>query len=122
MPLNFSKVMVKNIEIIKKAKAEEKNPIVMSKQGPFIGTFKIYISISKKIKGANTKTLSGTFLTKAFEGPYKNMGKWVKEMKEYAKSKRKEIQTLYFYYTTCPKCAKIYGKNYTVILAKIKEE
>ncbi|MHC4509420.1 MAG: hydrolase [Planctomycetota bacterium] len=26
---------------------------------------------------------------------------------------------MYFFYTTCPKCAKVYGKNYTVLLAKI---
>jgi hypothetical protein len=26
---------------------------------------------------------------------------------------------MYFFYTTCPKCAKKYGKNYVVILAQI---
>jgi len=26
---------------------------------------------------------------------------------------------MYFFYTTCPKCAEFYGKNYTVILAKV---
>jgi len=25
----------------------------------------------------------------------------------------------YFYYTTCPKCAKKYGKNYVVLLAQV---
>jgi hypothetical protein len=25
---------------------------------------------------------------------------------------------MYMWYTTCPKCAKVYGKNYVVILAK----
>jgi hypothetical protein len=29
------------------------------------------------------------------------------------------MQTLYCYYTTCPKCAKKYGKNYVVLLAKV---
>jgi hypothetical protein len=36
--------------------------------------------------------------------------------------KDKEIEKIYFYYTTCPKCAKLYGKNYTVIFAKILEK
>ena len=27
-------------------------------------------------------------------------------------------EKLYFWYTTCPKCAKVYGKNYVVLLAE----
>ncbi|MGE5758418.1 MAG: hydrolase [Sideroxydans sp.] len=30
------------------------------------------------------------------------------------------MRKLYFYYTTCPKCAKKYGKNYVVILAEVE--
>ena len=63
--------------------------------------------------------ISGTFLSKVFEGHYKDAGKWAKEMKDYVNSKGKKIKKLYFFYTTCPRCAKAYGKNYTVILAKI---
>ena len=43
----------------------------------------------------------------------------VKEMKVYVKAKGKEIKKMYFFYTTCPACAKVYGKNYTVILAEV---
>ena len=59
------------------------------------------------------------FLTKVFEGPYQNVGKWAMEMAEYVKGKGKEIKKLYFSYTTCPKCAKAYGKNYVVLFAQI---
>ncbi len=47
------------------------------------------------------------------------MSKWIKEMEEYVKSKGKETKMQYFYYTTCPKCAKKYGKNYVVLLTQI---
>jgi hypothetical protein len=40
-------------------------------------------------------------------------------MKEYVKSKDKKIKKMYFFYTTCPHCAEVYGKNYTVILAEV---
>jgi len=63
--------------------------------------------------------LSGKFLTKVFEGPYQNAGKWAVEMKDYVASKGKELKKLYFSYTTCPKCAKAYGKNYVVLFAQI---
>ena len=43
------------------------------------------------------KKISGTFLTKVFEGPYTKMGKYVEEMESYVKSKNKEINgTLWF--------------------------
>jgi hypothetical protein len=40
-------------------------------------------------------------------------------MKVHVASKQKAMQKLYFFYTTCPKCAKAYGKNYVVLLAQI---
>jgi len=79
----------------------------------------IYIAVSKEVPDSSMVKISGTFLSKVFEGPYSNMGKWVKEMKDYVKSNGKKEEKLYFFYTTCPACAKVYGKNYTVILAQI---
>jgi len=80
----------------------------------------IYIDVAKDVSGAQMAKLSGTFLTKVFEGPYQNAGKWAVEMKEYVKSKGEELKKLYFSYTTCPRCAKAYGKNYVVLFAQIK--
>jgi hypothetical protein len=40
-------------------------------------------------------------------------------MKRFVKSKGKDAKKFYFFYTTCPACAKVYGKNYVVILAEI---
>ena len=79
----------------------------------------IYIAIDEETIGAKMEKISGTFLAKVFEGEYKNMGKWVKEMESYVEAKGQKAKKLYFFYTTCPKCAKIYGKNYVVILAQI---
>jgi hypothetical protein len=79
----------------------------------------VYIAISKDIPGARTATLSGTFLTKVFEGPYRNMRNWIVEMRSFVESKEKTLQKLYFFYTTCPKCSKKYGENYVVILAQL---
>jgi hypothetical protein len=65
-------------------------------------------------------TISGTFLTKVFEGPYQNAGKWAQEMIKFVESRGQTFKKLYFSYTTCPKCAKAYGKNYVVLFAQIK--
>jgi hypothetical protein len=63
--------------------------------------------------------LSGTFLTRVFEGPYANVRRWVEEMHSYVAARHKKLEKLYFFYTTCPQCAKCYGKNYVVLLAQI---
>lgn len=118
MPLNFGQVMVKNMEKIKAADALVPEPLMLSDEKSLWGS-DIYIAVSKEVLGAEVVKISGTFLSKVFEGPYQNIGKWVKEMETFVKSKDKELKKLYFFYTTCPKCAKFYGKNYIVILAQI---
>jgi len=118
IPLNFGKVMIKNMEMIQKADALAPEPLLLSDESSAWGA-DIYIAVSKDVPGAEMARISGTFVTKVFEGPYKNAGKWAKEMKAYMQAKAKEIKKMYFFYTTCPKCAKVYGKNYTVILAEV---
>jgi hypothetical protein len=118
IPLNFGKVMVKNMERIVKANALAPEPLLLSDENSLWGA-DVYIAVSKEVPGAEMARISGTFLTKVFEGPYKNIRKWVKEMMGYVQSKRNSPQKLYFFYTTCPKCAEYYGKNYTVLLAKV---
>lgn len=118
IPLNFGKVMVKNMERIKEFDALAPEPLMLSDEKSLWGA-DIYIAVSREVPQAKMEKISGTFLTKVFEGPYKNAGKWAKEMKAYVKSKSREIKKIYFFYTTCPKCAEFYGKNYTVLLAMV---
>jgi len=105
--------------LIKKANAGAPYQLMLTDEKSSWGS-DIYIDVIKEVPGAQMAKLSGTFLTKVFEGPYQNAGLWAKEMVEYVKGKGKELKKLYFSYTTCPKCAKAYGKNYVVLFAQIK--
>jgi len=118
IPLNMGNKIVKNMELIEKAKAKASYQLMLTDEKSMWGA-DIYIDVSKKVSGAQMATLTGTFLTKVFEGTYQNVGKWAEEMKVYVKNKNKEIKKLYFSYTTCPKCAQAYGKNYVVLFAQI---
>ncbi len=118
IPLNFGKVMKRVSGKINAEDAMGQEPIVLTDENSLWGA-DIYVDSTKEIPNAEMATISGTFLTKVFEGSYKDMSKWIEQMKEHVKSKGKETKKLYFYYTTCPKCAKAYGKNYVVILAQI---
>jgi len=118
IPLNFAKVMVRNMERISGAGALPPMPLMLSDENSLCGA-DIYIAVAKDVPDAQMARISGTFLTKVFEGPYKDVRNWTGQMKEYVESKKREIEKMYFFYTTCPKCAEHYGKNYTVILAKV---
>ena len=118
IPLNMGKKIVKNMALIEKAGAKGEQ-LMFSDEKSLWGS-DIYIDATREVAGARMATISGTFLTKVFEGPYQNAGKWAKDMAEYVKSKNKNLKRIYFSYTTCPACAKAYGKNYVVLFAEVE--
>ncbi|MHC4398465.1 MAG: hydrolase [Planctomycetota bacterium] len=118
IPLNFGSVMRRNVSRIEAAEAKPERMIVLSDENSLWGA-DAYLEVTQDVPGARMASISGTFLTKAFEGHYKNIRSWMKAMAEHVESQGREIKKLYFYYTTCPRCAKKYGKNYVVLLAKV---
>jgi hypothetical protein len=78
-----------------------------------------YIHVTKKVPNAENVKLSGKYISKVFDGPYSSVPKWVKEMNMYLSKKHEKSKRYYFYFTTCPKCAKKYGHNYVVAFAQV---
>jgi hypothetical protein len=118
IPLNYGAVMTRSTRAVEAAGATTATRIILTDENSLWGA-DVYIETSKDIPDARMATLSGTFLSKVFEGPYKNMRTWINAMNAYVTAQGKQPRKLYFYYTTCPKCAKKYGKNYVVILAEV---
>jgi hypothetical protein len=118
IPMGMGKAVTGQMALIEKSGAKTKQGLMISDGGSLWGS-DMLIAVEKEVPGAENATLSGKFITKVFEGPYKDMGKWAKEMNEYVASKKKEVKKLYFGYTACPRCAKAYGKNYVVIFAEV---
>lgn len=118
MPIGFGSLMRRDMEMIAKASALADEPLMLYDCRGLFGA-DVLIGVKKEVPGAKMAKVSGTFMAKVFEGPFKDTGKWVKEMQAYVKSKGKEMKKLYFFYTTCPKCAKVYGKSYVVLLAQV---
>ena len=65
------------------------------------------------------ETLSGTFVTKAFEGSYCDAPRWIEEMTSFLASRGEQAKKLYFFYASCPDCAKKLGKNQVVLFAQV---
>ncbi len=121
IPMNFGSVFKKTFEAIEKADAhDETNFIVLSRDlSPWSSEH--YFSVKRDVAGQTMTHMSGDFLTKVFEGPYRNAPKWEAEMREFAANHGQEAERVFFFYTTCPKCAKYYGKNYLVAVAKVHD-
>lgn len=119
VPIGFGKVVGRNMEKIQAAgAATEQPPICLCDECSMWKTI-LHIETSKDVPDSEMVSISGNFLTKVFEGPYKDAKKWYQQMAEFVKSKGKTPEKIYAYYTTCPNCAKTYGKNYTVLVAKV---
>jgi hypothetical protein len=118
MPMNFGKVMRKLDAKIRKAEATMPDWICLSDHTSKWNMY-LYLSVDKDIPDCENTTLNGKFFSKVYEGPFKDTGKWSKDYKIKAKDKGFDIKKWYMWYTTCPKCAKKYGKNYVVLMSKV---
>ena len=78
----------------------------------------LYIEVTQPVPGARMTTLSGTFSTKVYEGPFRQAGNWIADMRQLMSRQGQPIEKLYLSYTTCPRCAKAYGKNYVIVFAQ----
>ncbi|MBW2997700.1 hypothetical protein KY349_05150, partial [Candidatus Woesearchaeota archaeon] len=119
MPMNFGSVIGKLMKKIDASGAKCPGWMGLSDHTSK-WNMDLYVAVDKKIKDAENVTLSGKLLSKVYEGPYRETGKWCKDFEAYAKSKKLKIKKLYMWYTTCPKCAKKYGKNYVVIVGEVR--
>jgi len=118
IPLNFGAVMKRNVGLIQAADAFPARVVILTDENSFWGA-DVYIEVTREVPGATMATISGSFVSKVFEGSYRNMRQWIVAMKNYVQGQGKTLRKLYFFYTTCPKCARKHGKNYVVILAQL---
>ncbi len=79
----------------------------------------LLLEVSKEIPIVENIILSGNFYSRVYEGEFKEMGRWMKDFGEMIEQKGYQMKRMFTWYTTCPKCAKEYGKNYTVMIAEI---
>ncbi len=118
IPLNMGSVFTRVQTHIDDAGASDNDNMIVLSRDLSAWKAEHLFSISKPVGNEETVHLSGNFITKVFEGPYREAGNWFEEMKDLAKSKGSTSEEIYFFYTTCPKCAKAYGKNYIIGVAR----
>ena len=118
MPMNYGSVMKRVMAKIEGAGAKVPDNLGLSDHTSK-WNMDIYIAVDKDIPDAENTTLSGKFLSRVYEGNFKETGNWCKDFESYAKGKHLDVKKWYMWYTTCPKCAKKYGKNYVAIIGSL---
>jgi len=118
MPLNFGRVMRRLDKKVRDAGATIPDGLCLSDHTSK-WNMDVLLAVDREIPDADNMTLSGRFFSKVYEGPYSDTGKWTADYKSVVQEKNRSIKKWYMWYTTCPKCAKKYGKNNVVILAEL---
>jgi len=118
-PLNYGGVMTFLDVKLRESGAQ---PVDMLCLSDHVSPWKmdLYLAVDKDVEGLENVTMSGTFYSKVYEGPFKNTGKWMKDFKKTLEGDGFKPSKIMMWYTTCPKCFKVYGKNYVVAFAQIK--
>ena len=119
MPMNFGKVMRRLDRKIRESEASIPDWLCLSDHTSK-WNMDVYLAVDKEIEGVENTSLCGKFYSKVYEGNFKETGNWCKDFEAVSKSKGLHIKKWFMWYTTCPKCAKKYGKNYVPIIAEVE--
>ncbi|MFW5707962.1 MAG: hydrolase [Bacteroidota bacterium] len=119
MPLNFAQVMRRLDKKLRASGVEYTDAICLSYHTS-MWNMDLYLSVDKEVMGVENTVLSGNYYSRVYEGPFKDTGKWSRDFAAYAQDKGMTLEKNYMWYTTCPGCAKKYGKNYVVLMGKLQ--
>jgi hypothetical protein len=119
MPINFGSVMKRVMNNMDKAGAGCPDWLALSDHTSMFN-MDVYCATDKGLPDSENVKMSGKFLCRVYEGPYSDTKKWMEDFNRYAEDEEKRIKKYYMWYTTCPKCAKKYGKNYVVTFGKFE--
>lgn len=100
----------------------KKDEVLVLFQDPSAFKSNIFISVTGNVPEANNVKIPGEFMAKVYDGPYKAIPEFVKNMNIYLEKKGEKVpknDEYYIHYAYCPKCGKKYGHHYMILFAKI---
>ena len=99
--------------------SDDKEEILLLFKDPSAFTSELYLSVTDTVTDAENISLSGTFMSKVFDGAFSAVPKFIKQMDSYLVHQPKKAIDYYVHYAYCPKCAKKAGHNYMVLFAQL---
>ncbi len=122
VPLNMGSVFARTFKAIEDAHASDDGDFIVMSRDESAWSAEHLFAVTREVPGCELVRLSGDYRTKVFEGPYRQVPKWRKALLQALHDQGKEVTRVYFFYTTCPKCARAYGENYVVAVAQVTPE
>jgi len=120
IPLNFAAKVREARILIDAANAAAPNGLMLVDERSAWHS-DLYVPVTGPVPGAEMAWLSGTFITKVFEGPYRDAPEWAAIMGAYIAGRGRTLSKLYYGYTTCPACSRAYGENHVVMFAQVAD-
>ncbi len=81
----------------------------------------MYLLVTENVPSAHNVKLSGTFISKVYDGAYHKAPKFMKQMKDYLRAQDRIVDDFYVHYAYCPKCSKKFEHNYMVLFAELDD-
>jgi len=119
VPIDMGRVFTRVQEHIEDADAQEPEGYFVLSRDISATQGEHLFAVTTSVPEEEMITLSGEYITRVFEGPYRRAKDWVHDMEVAAKAAGHRAKTVYMFYTTCPKCARDFGENYIVGVAEI---
>ncbi len=111
VPLNMGRVFARVQDHIATVGAEDIGQRLVLSRDPSAFAGEHLFAVTRDVPEEEMTTLSGDFVIKTFEGEYSMVPGWHAEMMATPRETGREPGEVWFFYTTCPKCAKAYGSN-----------
>jgi len=118
IPVNMGRVFTRTFKTIDEAGARDDEQFIVLTREVSPWKSEHFFSVTGEVPGEEMVYLNGNYRTHVYEGPYKNAPEWYRDMENRMQRAGDDPEKIYFFYTTCPKCAKYYGKNYVVAVGK----
>ena len=124
LPAMIKNRIMKMIQLAGEANALEgnKQDVLLLFTDPHAFRSEIYLSVTKQVPGANNRDISGTFVSKVFDGPYQGIPKFMKQMNAWLANSDLTAKRYFVHYAYCPNCAKEVGANHIVLFAELGSE
>lgn len=119
VPINMGSVFKRVQSHIEDAKAQDPEGYLVLSRDLSSTEAEHLFAVTRDVPGEEMTTLSGEYITRVFEGPYRHAKDWVHEMETAAEAPGHTAKQVFMFYTTCPKCARAYGRNYVIGVAEI---
>ena len=122
IPLNMGPVFSQTFRAIEAADAAKpEETLVLSRElSPWRAEH--LFAVNKDVPELEMVSLSGDFKTKVVDAPYKDAPKLLDRFEDELEAQGLDTEDEYMFYTTCPKCAKAYGHNYMIAVARVEPD